>query len=313
MRVRRMSAVLVCVLALGVAAAAQNRGKSRAEGKVVTEEGQPLQDVIVAAVMDGLDKPFNQTKTNNKGEWRIDNLAAGKWKFFFGGKEGLEEKSVDASIGESGTTAVPPVTLGKPVDHNDFINKELQRANELIQTKQPGEARKVYESILAKYPQLNTEFKAQVHGAIAQTFSIENQHPSALEHLKKAIEMDPANADMQLIYGEALLQAGQRAEGEKVLMSADITKVKDPLPFMNVVISQINEKKTDEALALLGKLMAQFPNEVSLYYYRGRANLTANKLPEARADLEKFVAGAAADARELPDAKKILEQLKDVK
>ena len=35
--------------------------------------------------------------------------------------------------------------------------------------------------------------------------------------------------------------------------------------------------------------------------------------PEAKADLEKFVSIAAPDARELPDAKKLLEQLKDAK
>ncbi|MGH9371813.1 MAG: carboxypeptidase-like regulatory domain-containing protein, partial [Vicinamibacterales bacterium] len=93
MRARRMATVLACVLALGVAAgAAQDRGKTRAQGKVVDDQGQPLPDVIVAAVKEGFDKPFQQAKTNSKGEWRIDNLAAGKWKFFFGGKEGLEEK-----------------------------------------------------------------------------------------------------------------------------------------------------------------------------------------------------------------------------
>jgi hypothetical protein len=36
-------------------------------------------------------------------------------------------------------------------------------------------------------------------------------------------------------------------------------------------------------------------------------------MPEARADMEKFVAGAPPDARELPDARKILEQLKTIK
>ena len=80
-----------------------------------------------------------------------------------------------------------------------------------------------------------------------------------------------------------------------MLLSADIAKVKDPYPYMNIIISQINEKKIDDALVLIGKLMAQFPNENSLYYYRGRAHLAANKLPEAKADLEKFVAGAARD------------------
>jgi hypothetical protein len=59
--------------------------------------------------------------------------------------------------------------------------------------------------------------------------------------------------------------------------------------------------------------MARFPNDASLYYYRGRANLSAKKLPDAKADLEKFVSMALPDARELPDAKRILEQMKDVK
>lgn len=313
MRARQITAVLVCVLAFGVATAAQNRGKARAEGKVLGEDGKPLQDVIVAAVMDGLDKPFQQVKTNNRGEWRIDNLAAGKWKFYFGGKEGLEEKGVDAQVNESGTTAVPDVTLGKPVDHNAVLNAELKRAGELMQTRQAAEARKVYEGLLAKYPQMQADFKAQLHGAIAQAYGLENQPAQAIEHLKKGIELDPQNVDLTLVLGEAMLGAGQRAEGEKLLMSVDMARVKDPYPYMNIVISQINEKKVDEALALIGKLMAQFPSETALFYYRGRAHLAANKLPEAKADLEKFVAGAPTTARELPDAKKLLEQMKDIK
>jgi tetratricopeptide (TPR) repeat protein len=69
----------------------------------------------------------------------------------------------------------------------------------------------------------------------------------------------------------------------------------------------------DEALALLDKLIVQFPTQHNLFYYRGRAYVAAKKLPEAKADLEKFVASAPLDARELPEAKRILEQLKDVK
>jgi Tfp pilus assembly protein PilF len=313
MRAIRITAVLVCVAALGTATAAQNRGKAKAEGKVVGDQGQPLQDVIVAAVMDGFDKPFQQAKTNNKGEWKIENLAAGKWKFFFGGKEGLEEKNVEAQVGDGGTTAVALVTLGKPVDAAAAVNAELQRAQEMMQTKQVAEARKVFEGILEKYPQMQAEFRGQLHGAIAQTYGLENQPAQALEHLKKGIDLDPNNVDLQLVYGEALVIAGQRAEGEKIILAADITKVKDPFPYMNIVISRINDQKVEEAMTLLGKLMAQFPNDTSLYYYRGRANLAAKKLPEAKADLEKFAAAAAPDARELPDAKKILEQLKDIK
>jgi Tfp pilus assembly protein PilF len=311
-----MAVVLIGVLALSAVTAAQNRGKARAQGKVVDEQGQGLGDVIVAAVMDGMEKPFQQTKTNNKGEWKVENLAAGKWKIYFGGKTGLEEKSVDLEVAESGNLTVPEVKLGKPVDHDKLIAVEIQKAADMMQQRNPAGARKVYEDLLAKYPQAQAPFRAQVHGAIAQTYIAENQGAPALEQLKKALELDTANTDMQLIYGEMLMQAGdaaQKAEGEKLLLGLDLAKVKDPFPYMNVVISQINAKKSDEALTLLGKLMTQFPTDMTLYYYRGRANLAANKLPEAKADLEKFVAAASPTARELPDAKKVLEQMKDVK
>lgn len=313
MTARRIAMMLVGVLALSVVTAAQSKGKTKAQGKVVDEAGQPLGDVIVAAVMEGQDKPFQQAKTNNKGEWSVQNLVAGKWKFYFGGKQGLEEKSVDADVGESGTVTVPEVKLAKPVDHDAVINAEIQKAADLMQTRQPAEARKVYQAILEKYPQAQPAFRAQLMGAVAQTYMAENQAPQAIEQLKKATEADPSNVDLQLAYGEILMQANQRAEGEKVLLSLDFTKVKDPFPYINIIIGKINDQKADEALELIAKLMTQFPTENALYYYRGRANLAAKKMPEAKADLEKFVAAAPATARELPDAKKILEQMKDIK
>jgi len=303
--------VLAGVLALGAVTAAQ-KGKTKAQGKVVDEQGQGLADVMVAALMEGMEKPFQTAKSNGKGEWSIQNLAAGKWKFYFGGKEGLEEKTVDVALGESGTVSVPEVKLGKPVDHDALINSEIQKAAELMQTRQPGEARKVYQSVLDKYPQAQPAFRAQLLGAVAQTYMAENQNAQAVEQLKKATETDPSNTDLQLAYGELLLQT-DHAAGEKLLLGLDITKVKDPFPYMNIVISKINDQKPEEALELLGKLMAQFPAENTLYYYRGRANLAAKKLPEAKADLDKFVAAAPPTSRELPDAKKILEQMKDIK
>ena len=263
--------------------------------------------------MDGMDKPFQQAKTNNKGEWSVQNLAAGKWKFYFGGKQGLEEKTVDAAVGESGTVSVPDVTLAKPVDHDA---RDQCRDPEGGRPDADQAARRGAQDLPVAHRKVSAgaaAFRAQLHGAIAQTYMAENQAPQAIEQLKKATEIDPSNVDLQLAYGEILMQANQRAEGEKVLLALDITKVKDPFPFMNIIIGKINDQKADEALALLGKLMAQFPTENALYYYRGRANLAAKKMPEAKADLEKFVAAAPRDARELPDAKKILEQMKDIK
>jgi predicted Zn-dependent protease len=92
-----------------------------------------------------------------------------------------------------------------------------------------------------------------------------------------------------------------------------MTQVKDPTLFINSAISSINAGRADEAIATLDKLYKQFPTQSNILYYRARAYIVAKKMVEAKADLEKFVSSAAPDARELPDAKKLLEQLKDVK
>jgi Flp pilus assembly protein TadD len=92
-----------------------------------------------------------------------------------------------------------------------------------------------------------------------------------------------------------------------------MAQVKNPYPLINACITLINTGKADDALAMLNKIAQQFPTQADVYYYRGRANITAKKMPEAKADLEKFVSMAPPDSPQVADAKKILEQLKDIK
>ena len=115
MTARRMAMMLVGVLALSVVTAAQSKGKTKAQGKVVDEAGQPLGEVIVAAVMEGQDKPFQQAKTNNKGEWSVQNLVAGKWKFYFGGKQGLERRASTPTSARAARSRCPMSSSRSPL------------------------------------------------------------------------------------------------------------------------------------------------------------------------------------------------------
>ena len=92
-----------------------------------------------------------------------------------------------------------------------------------------------------------------------------------------------------------------------------MTQVKDPTLFINMAIGSINAGKADDAIATLEMVAKQFPQQANVLYYRARAYIVAKKMAEAKADLEKFVSIAPPDARELPDAKKLLEQLKAIK
>ena len=120
--------------------------------------------------------------------------------------------------------------------------------------------------------------------------------PKALEYIKQAGEKDPTSVDVKLLQAEIMMELGQKAEAKAMLDSIDMTKVKDPYPFINSAINLINDGKAVEAVDALTKLAAQFPTTFTIYYYRGRANLAASKFDEAKADLEKFVSMVSAQA-----------------
>jgi predicted Zn-dependent protease len=294
------------VLALGVAAAAQSRGPLRITGKVLDEAGRPVVDAQVRAAKKGETQPEVFTaKTNDKGEYTINGLAPGEW-VLEAMKDGVGVQEATATLTAGQRTTTLDITIAKPapkVDPSVEINAEHQRAIALAQAGKIPEARKIYDDLLVKFPTVY-----QLHAMLANMYAAENNTAKGLEHIRIALEKEPANVDYQLLEAELLMESGDKAGAQKVLESLDMTKVKDPRAFTNLAINYINEGKHAEAIDLLTKLIAQFPNDKALLYYRGRAYIVATKLPEAKADLEAFVA-AAPTAPQAADAKKLLEQL----
>jgi len=302
-RIAVSSIIFTLTVLLTSAAAAQSRGNATLSGKIVDEQGQPVADAVVQAVMVGETEPVS-AKTDRKGEWRIKNLAEGQWRIE-AGKEGLE---TNRQVIEIRNSKVPPVnvTLAKqaaPADPTVEINKAVAEAAQLAQGGKIADARKIYEDLLVKYPSVY-----QIHGLIARTYAVENQPAKALEHLNIALEKEPANVDLKILQADLMIEAGDKAGGKAILDGVDLTQVKDPYPFINAAIVTINEGKGDEAAASLTKLVGQFPTVNEIYYYRGRAYVVAKKYDEARVDLEKFVS-LAPTAKESADAKQIIDQL----
>ena len=302
----RTVVALIAAGLLASSAVAQSRGNARLSGKVVDEQGQPVPDVVVKAQMNGQTEILSG-KSDKKGEWRISGLANGEWRVELG-KPGLEVAIEMVEVRADSAPALN-VTMKKPapkVDPMVEINAELQRAATVAQTGKVPEARKIYEDLLVKYPSIY-----QLEGFIARTYAAEDNMPQALAHLKINLEKEPANVELKLFQAELLMQTGDKAGAKAVLDPIDIAQVKDPgqFTYINYAIGLINEKKGPEAAELLTKLIAQFPTTNELYYYRGRAYVSAEKLDLARADLDKFVS-LAPTAKEAADAKKILDQIK---
>ena len=304
----RVLSALTLVMTMAAGAAAQtSRGSQRVTGKVLDEAGRPIAGAQVNAAKKGEVKPdvFTAT-TNEKGEYSLNGLAAGDW-VIEAKKDGTGAVQVGASLVEGERTKNVDLTIAKAApaapDPSVEIGAEDKRAVELAQAGKIAEARKVYEDLLVKYPNVYG-----LHMRLATMYAAEKNPQKGLEHIKIALEKEPENVEFKILQAELMMEAGDKEGAKAVLNTVDITKVKDPRALVNSAINDINSGKAEEAIALLTKLIAQFPTDSSLLYYRGRAYIVATKLPEAKADLEKFVA-AAPTSPQAADAKRLLEQL----
>ena len=303
----RIASAALAVALLASIAVAQTRGNGRITGKVVDEQGQPVADAVVKAVMTGQTEIISG-KSDKKGEWKVNGVADGVWNVEIS-KPGVGTVKEMVEVKGERAPALN-VTLKKEaaaVDPTATVNADLQKAAELAQAGKYPEARQIYTDLIAKFPQVY-----QLEGFMARVYAAEGDYPKALEHLKLNLEKEPNNVELRMFQAELLMQTGDKPGAKAILDTIDITQIKDPFTFINQSITLINEGKGQEAVDLLTKLIAQFPAQNNLYYYRGRAYVAAQKLPEAKADFEKFIA-AEPNAKETADAKKILDQIKTVK
>jgi tetratricopeptide (TPR) repeat protein len=308
MRVIRTTYLLLAfMLAASVVFAQGSRGSGRISGKVTGPDGKPVLGVEVRAQKIGESQIFT-VKTNDKGEWAINGLAAGDWNLDFV-KDGLEPVQRTTRVGEGARIGNLNLTMAvaqPKADPNAELQKEAARAEELLKAGQNAEARKIYEALLAKYPDIH-----QLNNLISRTYAAEGNTAKAIEYARLSLSKDPNSVETKLLLAFLLQASGEKDESTKILNSIDVSSAKDPVLFINVAINQINDGKIDEAIALLTKLAAQFPSEGMILYYRGLGYLRQQKMAEAKADFEKFVAADPPNSeRELAEAKKILEQIK---
>jgi len=306
---KKLAIVVVLLCAVPTMAFAQEwRGQGRVAGKITDEAGMPLEGVSVKATLPSSENrgPGAQ-KSNAKGDWSIGGITGGSWVIEFS-KDGYKTRTLTVPVSES--SRLPPGTLmmekvAVVVDPNDVIRERLTVAAGLMTSRKFTEARAVYEELSTQYPTVK-QFKP----LLARAFHGEGNTARAIELLKESVAAEPDLVEVKVLLGTLQIGAGQMAEGQATLASIDASRVTDPTVFVNIGINLMNDKKPADAIEWLTKGVTTFPKDASAYYYRGIAQLSLNNTAAAKADLEKFVSIAPADASELPTAKKILETIK---
>lgn len=281
----------------------------RVGGKVLDEEsGKPIAGVTVKAMLPEAGNRGPESKSEDDGDWAIGGIASGRWALDFI-KEGYETRSITVPVSQSGR--IPPMEIrmkkkaAPKVDPNVEIKAKLTEAAALMNAKQFAEARKIYEGLAAQYPDVKA-----FRPLIAHSYYGEGNKAAAIEHLRTALEQDPENVEIKVLLGNTLVEAGQSEEGRQLLASVDESKITDPAMFINPGIELLNAKKHEEAIGWFAKAIARFPSHADSYYYRGITYISLGKTAEAKADLEKYVSMAPADAPELATAKQILASIK---
>ena len=306
---KHTAVAILTVLLLPAGALAQEwRGMGRVGGKVVDENGKPVPDVTIKAALPRADNRGPENKSNARGDWAVGGIASGEWSLDFI-KDGYETRSITVSVTQGSRLPPMEIRLTKAAaavpEPNVEIQQQLTQAAALMNSKQFAQARAIYEALAAKYPEVK-----QFRPLIARSYYGEGNKDAAIEHLRKALAQDPGNVEITLLLGNTLMEQGQAEEARQMLASIDEAKVADPAIFLNAGIALLNDKKTADAVPWFDKAITRFPTHPDAYYYRGISYLSLGKTAEAKADLEKYISIAPADAPEVATAKKILETMK---
>jgi type 1 fimbria pilin len=316
---RTLRVFLVCSLLMaGVAWAQDWKGKATLSGKVTDAAGKAIGGAQVTLTFADLNAGPAATKTNNKGEWEVKNVANGKWAIRIS-KEGFDPQESTVEVG--GQSKNPHIQARLAPVGSAGVNAELsagdQKARALVAEKKYAEARAIYQELLAKYPKA-----VRIHIALAQSYDGEGLYSEAADELKKYLVTDPQNLEIGLFLAAEYAKAGRGDEAlqlMKVIPPAQQTNVAD---LQECGFSLLRLKKPVDAVKFFELAVDRFPDMPTNYYYRGLSEWQIGAIvekpgtPQSRAhfdkavaDLNKFLA-MAPNAPEAVNAKKILETLK---
>jgi tetratricopeptide (TPR) repeat protein len=295
------------VFAAASAATAQDWSDGgRLEGRVLDADGKP---VVGATVK--LDYPARgggpTVKTDKKGKWAYLGIVAGPWNIDVEAPGFTTLKGV-VNLPSEGAR-VPPIEMklekAKPAGPPPEVLETLGKAEEAYKAGRHEEAVAEYQRLLALRPDLATTIHQQLGFAYVQM----KDYPKALEHLRKVMEADPANAQIRAITAQAALEGGMIDEGRKLLEGIDETTITNPDVFFNMGVNFLNADQPGDAIIYFGKAIALDAAYADGYFRRALAYIQTNRIPEARADFQKVIEltpeGAQADA-----ARTALAQLK---
>lgn len=168
-------------------------GQGRINGKVVDNEGNPVEEALVVAENMKNNKRL-EVYSNNKGNFAVAGLWGGYWRVT-ASKRGYADSFVEVNVRQLRRNPPISLTLNKMTGFaallaDDEAFQMFEEGMQLTEEEKYNEALQIFEKFLEKYPEVY-----QVHLNIGQN------------KLKKG-ELDEAEAEFQLVLDKTLEQYG---------------------------------------------------------------------------------------------------------
>jgi tetratricopeptide (TPR) repeat protein len=273
------------------------RGNAQVSGKITDEAGKGIPEAKVTFIFTTSNDGFFAT-TKKSGEFSAKDIKAGEWRVQVDAPNFVTVRQTLTFSDKKN----PPLDVQLKRDNSPEL---LTKAEALFKAGQNAEARVEYLKVLETHPDLTG-----INRAIAYTYGREKNHPEALKYLDLALTSNPDDAVLLQLAAASATQVSDYPRAMAYLAKIDEAALSEPSALADAAVNLINKQRSAEAIKILDRVIARFPNEPEPYFYRGFANAQANKNAEAKADLEKFVALAPPTAPQLAQAKELIAQLK---
>jgi cytochrome c-type biogenesis protein CcmH/NrfG len=307
---------------------AQTNTTAGLRGKVLDEKGVPIPEVKVDFEFKGESrvKVTKSQLTDKKGGFVRVGLSSGKWKLSFA-KEGFAPYSMETDISAGGYSEIPDVVLkagaapaaaAAPAANESVPNLPTEAVgtmkdvyNKAVEASRAGnldDAERFYKEILEKLPDL-----AEVHYNLAYVYVRKNDLDSAEAAFKKAAELKPQRADAFIALGALYGTRGKTKEGADLMLAAAPNFEQDARFQFVLGTTCVNAGQSPAAATAFRKVIALDPNNAEPHFYLGTIAVGENKVADALAELQKYVAASGQDPQNLATAKKLIDVLKPKK
>ena len=272
------------------------RGNAQVSGKITDEAGKGVPEAKVTFIFTKANDGFFAT-TKKNGEFSAKDIQAGEWRVQIDAPNFVTVRK-ELTITESKNA---PLDVQLKRDNSPEL---LAKAEGLFKAGQLADARTEYLKVLEAHPELTA-----INRAIAFTYGREKNNAVALKYLDLALAGNPNDPVLLQLAAVSAIELSEFPRGLAYLAKIDDGTISDPEILLNTAMNLLNRRRSAEATTVLDRVIARFPDNADAYFYRGYAKMQAAKAPDAKADLEKYLALAPAGAQ-AEQAKTMLASIK---